>query len=405
MKKLSLLYALGALLLTVAVHAQTFSVIHYFGGGGGGENPAAGVTLHNGTLYGTTENGGGYCSNFCGTAYQIVRSGSDWRLSPIYFFQGDNGDNPLSRVVVGPDGHLYGTTYKGGPDGGGGTVYNLIPQPVLCTNLRCFWKESVLFHPWNKYLDLNGLTYGDLAFDSQGNMYGVAEYGGPQNDGGVYQVSCSAQNCTGAPIYSFSGTDGKNPQGAVLVESNGNLMVAAYRGGKYDHGTIVELTYQQGVGWSKIYQYDFQAGSDGAGPFGGLISDGAGNLIGTTLGFGDNGGGTVFQLSPAGNSWMFTVLLALPPSCSSHAPVTRDSTGNLYGTCYYAANQGSVFKLSKAGNTWTYTSLHEFTGTDGAGPIGNVAIDADGTLYGTTAMGGNCPMNYYGCGTVWMIKP
>jgi hypothetical protein len=39
-------------------------------------------------------------------------------------------------------------------------------------------------------------------------------------------------------------------------------------------------------------------------------------------------------------------------------------------------------------------------------PYGNVTIDTDGTLYGTSFEGGNfnCGVSY-GCGTVWMIKP
>ncbi len=54
-----------------------------------------------------------------------------------------------------------------------------------------------------------------------------------------------------------------------------------------------------------------------------------------------------------------------------------------------------------------YTSLHDFTGgTDGWYVRSNVAIDTDGTLYGTTMAGGdlNCN-NGFGCGVVWMIKP
>ena len=80
-----------------------------------------------------------------------------------------------------------------------------------------------------------------------------------------------------------------------------------------------------------------------------------------------------------------------------------DAAGNLYGATVYDGiyNQGSVFKLSKTENGWMYTSLHDFTGgIDGALPQSNVAIDTDGTLYGTTVYGGD-----NGYGVVWMIKP
>ena len=86
-----------------------------------------------------------------------------------------------------------------------------------------------------------------------------------------------------------------------------------------------------------------------------------------------------------------------------------DGAGNLYGTTgCEIPNTGNVFKLSNTENGWVYTSLHDFTGgNDGGEPIGRVAIDADGTLYGITLWGGdpNCDWLELGCGVVWMIKP
>ena len=65
-----------------------------------------------GNLYGTAAYGGqsGY-----GTVYKLSLRGG-WVLSPLYEFQGLSGDGayPLARVVFGPDGSLYGTTVNGG---------------------------------------------------------------------------------------------------------------------------------------------------------------------------------------------------------------------------------------------------------------------------------------------------
>src|SRR5208282_218554 len=76
---------------------------------------------------------------------------------------------------------------------------------------------------------------------------------------------------------------------------------------------------------------------------------------------------------------------------------------NLYGTtvCDGANNAGSVFKLTPSGNSWTYTSLHDFTGgSDGGKPYCNVVLDANGNLYGTASVGGT-----QGVGVVWEITP
>jgi uncharacterized repeat protein (TIGR03803 family) len=64
-----------------------------------------------------------------------------------------------------------------------------------------------------------------------------------------------------------------------------------------------------------------------------------------------------------------------------------------------------VFKLSPpaAGETqWTETVLYRFSGNDGAFPSGDLIMDANGVLYGTTEVGGNSAC---GCGTVFKLVP
>ena len=80
-----------------------------------------------------------------------------------------------------------------------------------------------------------------------------------------------------------------------------------------------------------------------------------------------------------------------------------DHSGNLYGTTYAdgAFGFGSVFKLSAGNGGWTYTSLHDFTDReDGGNPLGGVAFDNNGNLYGTTTLGGST-----GNGVVFQIAP
>lgn len=86
--------------------------------------------------------------------------------------------------------------------------------------------------------------------------------------------------------------------------------------------------------------------------------------------------------------------------------LTMDAAGNLYGSaCCNPTDRGAVFKLSRKDSEWYLTWLYTFTGgTNGANPRA-VTFGPDGTLYGTTDGGGstNCP--YYGCGTVFMLRP
>ena len=80
-----------------------------------------------------------------------------------------------------------------------------------------------------------------------------------------------------------------------------------------------------------------------------------------------------------------------------------DGAGNLYGTTKADGSHefGNVFKLTPSRGGYTYTSLHDFTGgSDGATPIGGLAMDANGNLYGTTDAGGSV-----GDGVVFEITP
>ncbi|MFZ0705762.1 MAG: choice-of-anchor tandem repeat GloVer-containing protein, partial [Candidatus Korobacteraceae bacterium] len=391
-------------LLNTAAHAQTFSVIHAFADGAG-VLPYSGVTIRAGVLYGTT-----MCTQYCsynGTVYQMVPVGSNWHFALISLFSA-GGELPEARVVFGPDGHLYGTTVLGPPKQHG-FVFNLTPLVSICKTANCFWTEKVLYQ-FMDAPDGNEPGAGDLIWDPAGNIYGTTVYGGISDLGVVYQMTKSGNGWTETPIYSFTGPDGNFPFAGVILDSNGNLFGTTEEGGLYGFGTVFELTYNINSGWTETVLYNFQNLSDGQGPSAGLVGDSAGNLYGATSDGGSGGGGAVFELSPAGNSWAFTLLYSFTGQQGMYCGPTRSLTlnsGNLYGTtdCDGVNNLGSVFKLTKTKNGWQYTSLHDFTGgSDGRNLFSNVTFDTDGNLYGTAVGGGDLTCHPpLGCGTVWMI--
>jgi len=114
---LSLLFSFTTIAMRPA-RAQTFSVVYSFQAEGqAGFYPTSGVTVdHGGNLYGTAEYGGPGTSCYlgCGTVFKLTRHGSSWTLAPLYDFLGnDDGGNPNARVVIGPNGTLFGTTTQG----------------------------------------------------------------------------------------------------------------------------------------------------------------------------------------------------------------------------------------------------------------------------------------------------
>ena len=386
-----------------SAHAQTFSVIHKFTFAGDGANPVAGLTLRAGILYGTTTVG----ASHNGSVYQVTHSGSNWATTPISFLSA-GGEQPESRVVFGPDGHLYGTTLLGGSHGSG-VVFDVIPPLSICKTANCFYSEKVLHNFQGP--DGSSPASGDLIWDQQGNMYGTTAFGGANGKGAVFEMMRSGDGWTEAPIYSFAGGngDGGFPRSGVIFDNNGNLF-GTTNGSIPTHdgyGTVYELKYTPGTGWAETVLYNFQNGADGYKPWPSLIFDSAGNLYGAAADGGSGGGGTIFELSPSGNSWTFKLIYSFSGNtgdgCGPRQPLASDAAGNLYGTtfCDGPNHFGSVFKLTNTGNGWTYISLHDFSGgADGKWPSSNVTFDSDGTLYGTAEGGGT-----QDGGTIWMIKP
>jgi uncharacterized repeat protein (TIGR03803 family) len=103
----------------VNVTGNGFSVIHSFAGPDGAL-PAGGlIQTPSGTFYGTTQGGGGGQ----GDVFQMDTSGDVIRL---YSFQGapNDGSQPVSGVIGGVDGNLYGTTLAGGTSNDG-TIFKI----------------------------------------------------------------------------------------------------------------------------------------------------------------------------------------------------------------------------------------------------------------------------------------
>jgi uncharacterized repeat protein (TIGR03803 family) len=322
---LALLITFAAVvIITPVVKAQTFTVLHDFGDGSDGALPGAGMTVDRaGNLYGSTEYGGDLSCfgggeglpNGCGVLFREKKTGSGWLFDPIYIFPAKQSgylSGYPGGLAIGLNGILYGITNEGGIQQNG-TVFNV----VLPTT-------SNGFAPWNYNL-LHDFTGNDgaaptrldpLLFDSAGNVYGAATYGGPDNDGVIYKLTPSGGGWTESVLYSFTGgSHGEHIRG-MTFDGQGNIYgVTAFGGNsdcEYGCGTVYKLTPSKS-GWRETTLHIFQQGIDGGWP-GPLIRDKAGNLYGLTEGYGpDNNGGTVWELSPSPTA-------VGPSACSTPSP-------------------------------------------------------------------------------------
>jgi uncharacterized repeat protein (TIGR03803 family) len=350
-------------------------------------------------------------------------STSAWPASykVLHSFKGGNSV-PTSGLITDAAGNGYGSTWPGVEVGG--TIYELSAKAGY---------QSLY------YFSLNGSTgfgpQGNLVFDSAGNLYGTTIYGGRSGSncgslgscGVVFELSPPSNGVglwTETVLYSFCSqgncSDGANPQSGVIFDSAGNLYGTTSGGGDRGFGTVFELSPSSG-GWTETVLYNFCSQTlcvDGEWPYGGLVSDAAGNLYGTTTA-GGVAAGTVFELVPTGRGWTETTLYSFCSlaSCADggapYAGVTFDATGNLYGTASGGGNltcggRGTVFELKpRVGGGWTETTLHTFGGRDGAAPYAGVVLDPAGNVYGTTYQGGEkgSGCGPFGCGTVFRLTP
>jgi uncharacterized repeat protein (TIGR03803 family) len=251
-----------------------------------------------------------------------------------------------------------------------------------------------------------GNPYGSLIQDEKGDLYGTTGLGGAYGGGTVFRLHGSKESV----IYSFKGTggDGAGPSSGLIWDKAGNLYGTTPYGGLLRCGIVgcgivfkVSRTGKETVLFQFCKKWPCPEGTH---PQGGLVRDSEGNLYGTTMYGGAEGGGTVFELDNAGK---YTLLYSFPGEMSQNTPyagLIRDNAGNLYGTTLYAVSDncgcGMVFKV----RGHQETMLYGFSGQpDGMWPYGDLIRDADGNLYGTTQAGGKYSCGDVGCGTVFKL--
>jgi uncharacterized repeat protein (TIGR03803 family) len=366
--------------------AQTGSTLYSFTGASDGGNPLSNLVMVGDHLYGTTFVGGAYGA---GEVFELSNEGDGtWKEKVLYSFTGGaDGANPYyAGVIYDGVGNLYGTTVGGGTFGLG-TVFELSPTDAG-------WIERVLY----SFAGGNdgASPYAGVIFDVAGGLYGTTFAGGSYGYGTVFRLSPSRSGqWSEHVILPFDGSNGSGPLGG-LVSNGANLYGVTEGGGKYDAGVAYELIPNGSGGWTQSILHSFGEGSDGIYPYAEVLAlDVRGNLYGTTSAGGALQAGTVFKLSQnAAGSWGEVVLYSFDGAVAGnpYSGVIIDGKANLYGTCANGNGEttvGAVFELSpQPDGKWNNRNLLMFTRENGEFPESPVVRDAYGNLYGTTLLGG-----------------
>lgn len=399
-----------SLILTANLWAAQEQTLYGFGTAPDGNYPASTLAMdRSGALYGTTLQGGRFGA---GVVFKLTPDSGQWVKTVLYDFctQGvcSDGSSPYGKLVIAPNGNIFGTTYQGG-------VYGYGVAYRLTKHQDGTWAESVL-HDFGNGTDGKGPLAG-MILDKAGNLYGTTTAGGTTSTcfagcGTAFRLTRGAQGqWTEAVLYSFCSqegcSDGNSVDAPLALDQSGNLYGTAAFGGVGNDGVVFELTRNDKDEWTEQVIHSFTGGSDGYEPIGGVIVVG-GNIYGTTEFGGLNGNnGTVFALKQVSSGiWKERVLYDFRYSDGSSpiAELVADKSGNLYGTTLGggAFHWGEVFSLSPVPTgRWKLKIVYSFGGTaDGFNPHAGLIREKNGNLYGVTFQGGTG-----GYGTVFSITP
>jgi uncharacterized repeat protein (TIGR03803 family) len=368
--------------------SHTFEILYAFKGGSDGSWPNGGLAMDSaGNLYGATTSGGGSpnCTGGCGTVFRLDTSGKE---TVLYRFSGKaDGQYPFP-VILDTAGNIYGATLWGGnPDCDGYGACGVVYKLDTTGTLT-------VLHTFQGGSD--GTNPDDaLVMDAAGNLFGTTLAGGagggctdynPPGCGTVFEIAAGGQETI---LHAFTGGDGANPSAGLLLDSAGHLYGSALEGGSHDYGTLFELS---SAGKFKVLHNFSGSGLDNGYPYDGLTADNAGNLYGTTEWhpFGAATFGTVFKFDRKTEALDTLFTFDLMDGGYPVAGLLRDPSGNLYGTTLSGGSCknngcGTVFELAENG---AESTLHNFTvSRKGHAPQSVLVRDQAGNLYGTALDG------------------
>jgi uncharacterized repeat protein (TIGR03803 family) len=354
--------------------------------------PASRLVLGlDGNLYGTTRRGG---ANGAGSIFRMTIMGS---LTNLYSFPAatnnsgevvyDLGSNDLAQ---GTDGNFYGTTRSGGANFTG-TIFVISPSGSF-SNLHTFAAQTT--NSSGHLTSLDGATpTGALAEGTDGNFYGTTQSGGTNGTGTIFQITPGGAFTS---LYSFSRsgaglvtTSGAVPN-ALVLGSKGTFYGTTQQGGVDNSGTFFKFTIASG--FTHIYSFNGEApGNNPIIPNGALVQGTNGNFYGTSTFGGSQGGGCIFEITNTGG---VTVLHSFPQlNAGASGALTLGLDGNFYGTTAGSGltGEGTLFRMTPEGDYGAYSFGALGTNSDnvgGANPSAALTADGAGNLYGTCAAGG-----------------
>ena len=179
-----------------------YAILHYFSNAGGeGRSPVAGlIEGSDGSLYGTTYNGG--ITNH-GTLFTMSKDGNSYAILRSFSSADGGGKWPDTELVEGSDGMLYGATEQGGINDRG-VIFKMNKDGTGYAALRNFANTG----------SDGRAPKSALTPTTNGVIYGTTQFGGEADAGCIFALSSAAlpariltfTRSTGSNSFQFTGT-------------------------------------------------------------------------------------------------------------------------------------------------------------------------------------------------------
>src|SRR5262249_43441940 len=146
------------------------------------------------------------------------------------------------------------------------------------------------------------LVEGDSVTGTTKYLYGTTHNGGANNVGTLYRITPTGSSFT--KLKDFVAATGSQAYfNGPMVMISGVIYGVSYAGGAYNHGAIWKYDTATST-YSLLFSFNNSLAppnQQGYLPQGGLSTDGAGNLYGTTRAGGSSNMGVIFKYTPSTN--------------------------------------------------------------------------------------------------------
>jgi uncharacterized repeat protein (TIGR03803 family) len=341
-----------------------YTLLHSFSTPLHGSFPKSGlVDGEDDFFYGVTELG---AAEGFGSVYRVDSEGNFDLIKAMSYTS--DGANSVSNLTLLDDGSFVGTCRTGGTSDFG-TIFNI--------NVEGFLDK---LHDFSLPLE-GSMPNGQIQTNNE--FFGVTETGGITNDGIFYNLQLDG---TKIKLHDFvRATDGQNPNEDIVEGSDGLFFGTTRFGGENEAGTFYSMTSNGDI----TVIHHFAGGVEGEFPFSGVVAHANGNFYGTTASGGNNQDGIFYKIDAEGNFEKLHDFLGFIDGSGPQGRLVEGNDGFIYGVTNQGGNfsGGTLFRFDPS--TEAVTVVRQFqTFIDGGNPVGGLMAHSDGSIYGTTTEDG-----------------